>query len=91
MESITTTIHEALVLLGKAICHMSVECHSGALTKLNPDLKFKAEDYSKALPFLFETGFEQKAKERTEALKCLKTTKQNTGQPKKFVSGDRPE
>ena len=66
-------IQEALVLLGNASCHMSGERRSRDLTKLNPDLKSMAEeeDYSDAQTFLFGKGFEQKAKERAEALKCL--------------------
>ena len=45
-----------------------------ALAKLNPDLKCMAEDedFTQAPPFLFGAGFEKKAKERTEALECLR-------------------
>ncbi len=89
--TVISAIQEALVLLGNASCHMSTERRSRALTKLNPDLKFMAEeeDFSKAQPFLFGKGFEQRAKDRTEALKCLRraATKQP---PKKFFQGDRP-
>ena len=48
-------IQEALVLLRNISCHMSGERRSRALTKLNPELKFMAEeeDYSDAQPFLF--------------------------------------
>ena len=86
-------IQEALVLLGNASCHISGERRSRALTKLNPDLKSMAEeeDYSDAQPFLFGKGFEQKAKERAEALKCLRrATTQKPSQPKKFFRTDRP-
>ena len=69
-------------------CQLSHVSGMPVQAKLNPDLKSMAEeeDYSKVLPFLFGTGFEYKAKERTEVLKCLhKTTqKQNLGQSKKF-------
>ena len=94
-DTVTMAIQEALVLLGNARCHMSVEHRSKALTKLNPDLKSMAEeeDFSKVQTFLFGSGFEQKAKERTEALKCLHkvTTKQTSGRPNKFFPGDRPQ
>ena len=74
-----------------ASCHVS---GTSALTKLNPDLKSMAEeeDFSKAQPFLFGSGFEQKTKEHTEALKCLHkvTTKQTYEHPKKFFLGDCP-
>ena len=54
-DTVTMAIQEALVLLGNASCHMSVERRAKALAKLNPNLKSMAEeeDYSKAQPFLF--------------------------------------
>ena len=93
-HAVTMAIQEALVLLGNASCHMSVERRSKELTKLIPDLKSMAEeeDFSKVQPFLFGSGFVQKTKEHTEALKCLRkvTTKQTSGHPNKFFRGNRP-
>lgn len=93
VESISLAVQHALVLLhvGNASCHVSVERRSKALTKLNPDLKSMAEeDFSKAQPFLFGKGFELKAKERAEALQCLRKASSTThsGQQKKFFRKD---
>ena len=92
-DVVIQSIQEALVLLGNASCHMSGERRSRALTKLNPDLKSmaKEENYSDAQPFLFGKGFEQKVKERTEALKCLqRATTQKPSQSRNFFWKDRP-
>ena len=45
-----------------------------ALGRLNPDLMSLIEDevFSKAGPLLFGAGFEKKAKEQSEAAKCLR-------------------
>ena len=92
VESITTAVQEALVLLGNASCHMSVERRARALTKLIPDLRSMAEDedFSKAQLFLFRKRFEQRTKDRAEALKCLRKalgSPNQFSQHKKFSEG----
>ena len=78
-ELVISAIQQSLMLIGNASAHFSKERRTKALEKLNPDLKSLAEeeDFSQAQPFLFGKGFEKTAKERAEALECLRkaTTK----------------
>ena len=64
----------ALRILENTSAQFAQERRTRALGRLNPDLKSLIEDevFSKAGPLLFGTGFEKKAKERSEAVKCLR-------------------
>ena len=79
-ETIAAAIQQSLLLLGNASTQFSVERRAKALAKLNPDLKSMADDkdFSQAPPYLFGPGFEKKAKERTEALECLRKVSKPT-------------
>ena len=73
-STVSAAIQLSLRFLGNASAQFSVERCTRALPKFNPDLKSMAEeeDFSQAVPYLFGPGFEKKAKERTEALECLR-------------------
>ena len=79
-ETVAAAIQQSLLLLGNASTQFSVERRAKALAKLNPDFKSMAgdEDFSQAPPYLFGPGFEKKAKERTEALECLRKVSKPT-------------
>jgi len=86
----------SLRMLGNTSVHFSQERRVKArIGRLNTDLKslVKDEDFSRAAPFLFGSGFEKKAKERTEAVRCLRkaTFAPKKGEPssRKFFRGAR--
>ena len=96
---VTAAVQQSLMFLGNTAAHLSQERRTKALARLNPDLKSLVddEDFSKAAPFLFGSGFEKKAKERAEALECLRKASnpstQKSGQPprKQFFRGSRSQ
>ncbi len=103
-ELVIAAIQQGLTLIGNASAHFSKERRSRALEKLNPDLKSLAEDedFSDSQPLLFGKSFEKKAKERAEALECLrKATNKDKSQnrsssfpqssSKRFFRGNRPQ
>ena len=83
-DHIQQAIQLALRILGNASAQFSQERRSKALARLNPNLKplVDDEDFSKSAPFLFGPGFEKKAKERSEAVTCLRKA---ANAPKKGV------
>ena len=89
-DRVQQAIQLALRILGNASAQFSQERRSKALARLNPDLKslVEDEDFSKLAPFLFGPGFEKKAKERSEAVTCLRKAayapKKGVGPSKKF-------
>ena len=94
---VTAAVQQGLRFLGNCSAHFSQERRAKALAKLNPDLKCMAEDedFTQAPPFLFGAGFEKKAKERTEALECLrkasnsKSSSISAPTTRKFFQGNR--
>ena len=101
VEVVTSAIQHSLLLIGNASAQFSKERRTRALGKLNPDLKTLAEDedFSESQPYLFGRGFEKKAKQRTEALECLRraTSKEQRSsgsssfRTKRFFQGNRPQ
>ena len=97
LDRIQQAIQLALCILGNASAQFSQERRSKALARLNPDLKSLVddEDFSKSAPFLFGPGFEKKAKERSEAVICLRKAanapKKGVGPSKKFFRGVRSQ
>ena len=96
-ELVQQCIQLALRIMGNTSAQFSQERRSKALARLNPDLKslVEDEDFSKAAPFLFGSGFEKKAKERSEAVSCLRKAasapKKEEGSSKKFFQGARSQ
>ena len=82
-------IQLALCILGNASTQFSQERRPQFKAK-NFDLKslVEDEDFSKSAPFLFEPSFEKKAKERSEAVTCLRKAanapKKGVGPMKKY-------
>ena len=74
LDVVLSAIQQALMFLGNASAHFNMERRSKALSWLNLDLKSRVEDedFSQAAPYLFGPGFKRKAKERSEAVKCLR-------------------
>ena len=72
-DQIVHAIQQSLSFLGNMVAHFSQGRSTRALAHFNPDLKSLLEDvdFSKAI-FLFRPGFEKKAKERSEAVRCLR-------------------
>ena len=72
-DQIQQAIQLSLHILGNTSAQFSQERRRKALSCLNPDLKSLVEekDFSKSSPYLFGPSFEKKAKEMTEAIKCL--------------------
>ena len=76
MDHTCATIQQALLFLGNASAHLShVRC-TKILKCLNRDVQSLAKDpgFSKAAPYLFGEGIEQKIKERMEAIRVLRCT-----------------
>lgn len=85
-STVSAAIQLSLHFLGNAFAQFSVERRTRALAKLIKSMA-EEEDFSQAAPYLFEPGFE-KAKERTEALECLrKVTKPSTNYSSAFSQG----
>ena len=91
MDLIVNSLQQGLVLLGNASSHFSHERRLKILQHLNPDLKSLAEDedYSKAPPFLFGKGFEKLAKERADAVQCLRKATSTSSVSKRFFPASR--
>lgn len=93
LDLIVNCLQQGLVLLGNASSHFSHERRLKILENLNPDLKSLAEDedYSKAPPFLFGKGFEKLAKDRADAVQCLrKATSSSSASGKPYFRASRP-
>ena len=94
-ERVMQAIQVSLRILGNTSAHFSQERRVKAIGRLNTDLKslIEDEDFSRAALFLFGSGFEKKAKERTEAVRCLRkaTFAPKKGEPssRKFFRGAR--
>ena len=71
----TESAQLALKLLGNASANISMERRRKATTHLNPELSTLVEDeesFIDAAPLLFGKGFDQRARDHTEAIKSLK-------------------
>ena len=99
-DLIQQAVQLALRILGNTSTHFAQERRTRALGRLNPDLKslVEDEDFSKAGPLLFGAGFEKKAKERSEAVKCLrratlapKKGESSSSSSRKFFRGARSQ
>ena len=95
-DHIQQAIQLALAILGNASAQFSQEQRSKALARLNPYLKslVEDEDISKSPPLLFGPGFKKKAKERCEAITCLRRAanalKKGVGHLKRFLEEPTP-
>ena len=98
-DKIAQHIQLSLRILGNTSTQFSHERRVKAISRLNPDLRslVEDEDFSGAAPFLFGSGFEKKAMERTEAVKCLRKAtnyapkKGDHSSTKRFFRGARSQ
>ena len=69
-------VQQALLFLGNASTHLSHVRRTKILKRLNRDVQSLAKDadFSKAAPYLFGEGIEQKIKDRVEAVRVLRRT-----------------
>ena len=91
VEEARSNVTDAIRLLGNASTQISRARRRKVLKVLNPDIQDLAgEDdlFKGAAPYLFGDGFEQKMKDRAEAMKLL--SKAKAPPPKKFFRGSRP-
>ena len=74
LDLVQQAVELALRILGNTSAQFSQERRLKAIGRLNSDLKslVEDEDFSKSGLLLFGAGFEKKAKERSEAVKCLR-------------------
>lgn len=74
VDRVQQVVQLALRILGNTSAQFSQERRMKAISRLNPDLKslVEEEDFLKAAPLLFGAGFQRKAMERSEAVKCLR-------------------
>ena len=92
-ELIVAALQQSLMLVGNASAHGAGEVES------RPKSLAEDEDFSQTQPLLFGKGFEKKAKERAEALECLrkasikerKNSIYSTSNSKCFLRGSRPQ
>ena len=72
-DRIHQAIQLSLCILDNTSAQFSQEHRRKALSRLYPDLKslVEEEDFTESAPYLFGPSFEKKAKEMTEAVKCL--------------------
>ena len=97
-DRIQQAIQLSLRILGNASAQISQERRTKALSRLNPDLKslVEDEDFSNTAPNLFGAGFEKKAKERSEAVTCLRKAsssdlkKMGEHNSRRFFQGSHP-
>ena len=95
-EEVKSRAIDTLKLLGNSIAHTSQIRRKRVLKICNPDISSLAENkelFAKAPPMLFGEGFENKIKDRAEALKVLHKGQSSAPQgpnKKSFFRGNRP-